>query len=258
MKMPVLFVGHGSPMNAIEDNPVTRKWRELGQIIPKPKAILVVSAHWYTHGTHVNGQQIPRQIYDMYGFPEELYELVYPVQGNPGLALQILDFTKPPTISVDNDWGIDHGSWSVLNHMYPDADIPVLQLSVNRELNLIETFGLGQKLQPLREQGILLLGSGNIVHHLGRVDWEMPEQGYPWAIAFNDAVQNAIDNHDVQAIFVLAVEAQKKQQVFATWEHFMPLIYMLGAVTANDRVESFNNEYQYGSISMTGYMWTSA
>lgn len=258
MKMPVLFVGHGSPMNAIEDNQITQHWRELGAKLPKPRAIVVVSAHWYAKQTYVNNQEQPRQVYDMYGFPEALYQLRYPVKGDPQLAAELEKILAYADITIDNDWGIDHGTWSVLTHMYPKADIPVVQISLNRNYTLETSYRLGVALQGLRDQGVLLIGSGNIVHHLGRVDWEHPNSGYPEAIAFDQAIQAATLRHDTSKIFQLARAAQQERQVFATWEHFLPFIYMLGATTPTDHVEVFNQEYQYGSISMTSYYWTSA
>ncbi|MGL4624504.1 MAG: 4,5-DOPA dioxygenase extradiol [Culicoidibacterales bacterium] len=256
MQMPVIFVGHGSPMNAIEHNALTQQWERLGEAIPRPKAIVVVSAHWYTKQTYVNDQEHPRQVYDMYGFPERLYELRYPVSGSQALATQLQQLLATAQVTVDNEWGIDHGTWSVLTHMYPKADIPVVQVSINRNMSLEASYQLGKQLRVLREQGILVLGSGNIVHHLGRVDWEQPESGYPEAIVFDEAIQAATKERNKAEIFRLALSAHEQRQVFATWEHFLPFIYMLGATTSTDNVRVFNNEYQYGSISMTSYIWT--
>lgn len=254
MEMPILFVGHGSPMNAIEENQITKKWRELGAKLPKPRAIVVISAHWYTKQTAVNNQLHPRQVYDMYGFPDELYALKYDVQGSPSLALEIQQRLAAFT---DTSWGIDHGTWSVLTHMYPDATIPTLQVSINRQLDLQASFALGQQLRALRDEQVLLIGSGNIVHHLGRVDWEQPNSGYPEAVAFDQAIQAATQQQNYAKIFQLAKVAFEQKRVFATWEHFLPFIYLLGATTPTDHVEVFNQEYQYGSISMTSYLWQS-
>lgn len=257
MKMPILFVGHGSPMNAIEDNQVTKQWHELGQKLPKPRAIVVVSAHWYTKETYVNDQEQPRQVYDMYGFPPELYQLRYSAKGDPELANILKSVLQTVEVAVDNNWGVDHGTWSVLTHMYPKAEIPIVQLSINRNYSLEACLAIGKQLQVLREQGILLIGSGNIVHHLGRVDWEQPQSGYPESIAFDQAIQQAVKTQNHKEIFRLALAEHERKRAFATWEHFLPFIYMLGATTSEDHVEVFNAEYQYGSISMTSYLWTS-
>ncbi|MDD2533855.1 MAG: class III extradiol ring-cleavage dioxygenase, partial [Eubacteriales bacterium] len=184
-------------MNAIESNQLTEKWRQLGEAIPSPRAILAISAHWYVPGQFVNNQKNPRQIYDMYGFPKPLYDLVYPVNGSPELAARVVDLTAA---QINNEWGIDHGTWSVLVHLFPNATIPVVQLSVDQAMQPAEHFALGQRLRALRDEGVLILGSGNIVHNLRRVDFQQPG-GAKWAERFDLAVSERILSRDFASLF---------------------------------------------------------
>ncbi len=250
--MPVLFIGHGSPMNAIEDNPYTCKWVEIGKAIPTPDVILSVSAHWTTDGTCITDSPHPNMVYDMYGFPKELYEVVYRPHGSPEyarLAAGLLD-----NVRVDNNWGIDHGSWSVLRWIYPKADIPVFQLSLDLNASRQGHFEMGQALKPLRDRKVLILGSGNIVHNLSRVNWDM-EGGYPWALEFDKYIKDRI----VKRAFHDAVDYQRAgpsaQSAFRTTEHFDPLLYVLGASDEADRLTVFNESCTMGSLSMTGYLF---
>ena len=197
MKMPVLFVGHGSPMNAIEDNSFTRVWRKIGEKLPRPKAILAISAHWYTEGTLTSDVENPQMIYDMYGFPPALYALKYPVKGSKALAEDVIKVLGPD-VKIDNAWGIDHGTWSVLVNMFPDADIPVVQLSINHKAPAQAHFDLGLKLRALRDEGILIFASGNIVHNLSLINWNM-SAGYPWAHTFDDYIKKNILEKNYQA-----------------------------------------------------------
>lgn len=252
-QMPVLFVGHGSPMNAIEDNRFSQEWRSLALRIPKPKAILSISAHWVTDGSCVNNQQQPRTIYDMYGFPQELYEVAYSPTGAPELARQIMDLLED-NIKVDNRWGIDHGTWSVLNHMYPLADIPTMQLSIDSNATMEEHFQIGRKLQSLRTQGILIMGSGNIVHNLSLVDWGNPN-GELWAVEFDQYIKRSIMNHDYKKVIDYQSAGSSSNPAFYTTEHYIPLLVSLGSSTPEDSIYVFNEECMMGSISMTGYLF---
>jgi 4,5-DOPA dioxygenase extradiol len=249
MKMPVLFVGHGSPMNAIEDNEYSRAWRALGRGLPRPRAILAVSAHWYAPGTRVNDAAHPRQIFDMYGFPQALYRLKYEAPGAPELAAEVRALV-PATI--DNRWGIDHGTWSVLCHMYPEADIPVTQLSVDYGAPAEAHYKMGQALRPLREKGILILASGNVVHDLRRVAWEM-EGGFSWADEFDEYIRRAIVEDRPEDVVHYERAGACAREAFPTPDHFYPLMYALGAREQGEPVEVFSNRRVLGSLSMTGY-----
>lgn len=253
MKMPVLFVGHGSPMNAIEDNEFSQTWKLLGKRLPKPKAILAVSAHWYSEGTKTSDVENPRMIYDMYGFPEKLYEMRYPVSGSPELAGQLKE-SLGELVSIDNRWGIDHGTWSVLCHMYPNADIPVVQLSVDHLAPAMTHYEIGKKIRALRENGVIILASGNIVHNLALINWQM-EEGYPWAHEFDSYIKKNIleKNHD--AVIHHERVGRSAEKAFYTPDHYFPLLYALGASEPTDEIEVFNEKCLMGSMSMTGYIF---
>ncbi|SHO43407.1 4,5-DOPA-extradiol-dioxygenase [Anaerocolumna xylanovorans] len=251
-RMPVLFAGHGSPMNAIEDNRFTRGWEEAARIIPRPKAILSVSAHWFAPQTGVFTEQKPRQIYDMYGFPRKLYELKYEPEGSPEHAMEVLSLLKEEAVS-DNRWGMDHGTWSVLCKMYPMADIPVFQLSIDSSKDALYHYELGKKLAPLREEGVLILGSGNVVHHLGRVNWEMEEEGYPFAKEFDSYIKECLLKKDIDGIINYR-RSKASLEAFPTPEHFYPLLYALGAAGEDYEAEIFNEAYVLGALSMTSYL----
>lgn len=252
-KMPVLFIGHGSPMNAIENNTITQQWKMLGKVMPRPKAILSISAHWYTGASYVQDAQKPKQIYDMYGFPAQLYEVEYPVSGSPLLSRRVQELLGS-TVSVNNSWGIDHGTWSVLVHLYPACDIPVVQLSINGNLTPQEYFAMGRALQPLSNEGILILGSGNIVHNLRMVDWDNVG-GFPWADTFDKWVQECIVKKDMDQLFQYTKQLYARQAV-PTSEHFNPLLYCLGAVQDSKyNLRIINDVRVLGSMSMTSYMF---
>lgn len=253
-QMPVLFVGHGSPMNAIEDNEYSRSWSALGKLLPKPSAILSVSAHWFTRGTKVNDSPSPAMIYDMYGFPEELYQLKYPAPGSPELAYRVKALIGEH-VSIDNNWGIDHGTWSVLNRVYPKADVPIVQLSVNAMLTPEEHYIIGQKLKPLRDEGVLVFGSGNVVHNLARVDWRMNE-GQPWAHEFDRYIEDAIFRKDNDAVLHFDRAGQSAELSVPTMDHFAPLLYVLGASDENDVVSTLNADCTLGSMCMASYLFT--
>jgi len=251
MKMPVIFVGHGSPMNAIENNPFTLEWESLGKRLPLPKAILCISAHWYTEQTKTSDNVSPRMIYDMYGFPKALYELKYPVKGSAELSQDIIDRLGDDVV-IDNRWGIDHGTWSVLSRMFPKADIPVVQVSVNYNAPAQQHFNMGKKLTDLRNEGILILGSGNIVHNLSLINWGM-EGGFPWAQEFDDYVKQSILNHNFENVVHYERAGKCAEQAFYTPDHFYPLLYVLGAADVTDKIDVFSDICLMGSMSMTSY-----
>lgn len=251
-RMPVLFVGHGSPMNAIEDNPFTAEWEALGTKLPRPEAILSVSAHWFTPGTRVTDVPAPKMVYDMYGFPDELYQIVYPAPGSSHFAHVSRDLIAR-RVEIDNTWGIDHGTWSVLHRMFPQADIPVYQLSVDRLATPEEHYQIGRELTALREQGVLIFGSGNVVHNLARVNWDM-SGGYAWAEEFDDYIKsNILARNDRDVIDYK--KAGGASLAFTTLDHFAPLLYTLGASGEEDGVTVFNDACVLGSLSMTGYLF---
>lgn len=252
-KMPALFIGHGSPMNAIEDNEYTRNWEKIAHKIPKPKAILSVSAHWYTKDTRVMDEATPRMIYDMYGFPDELYKVVYNTKGAPALATLTKELIRKD-IKIDNSWGYDHGTWSVLNKMYPEADIPVYQLSVDSSASAESHFKIGQEISGLREKGVLILGSGNVVHNLSKINWEM-EGGYPWAVDFDNYIKDKIIKREYQDVIHFERAGKSFKSAFYTPDHFYPLLYVLGASKDDDRLSIFNDSCVLGSMSMTSYLF---
>jgi 4,5-DOPA dioxygenase extradiol len=252
-KMPALFIGHGSPMNAIEDNKFTKVWEELAQRMPKPEAIIAISAHWYTDGTRITDDEQPKMVYDMYGFPEELYKVIYPSKGSPELAHMTMSLLNKEVI-VDNSWGIDHGTWSVLRKMYPQADIPVFQLSIDRNADANTHFRIGQELSSLREKGVLIFGSGNVVHNLARVDWDM-DGGYPWAVEFDNYIKENIINRQFENVIDYKNAGESSRLAFTTLEHFYPLLYVLGASNEEDKLTIYNETCNMGSLSMTGYLF---
>lgn len=252
MKMPVLFVGHGSPMNAIESNRYTEMWRTVVKDL-KPEAILMVSAHWFTGGSRAQDDPSPRKINDMYGFPDALYTLRYDVKGSPWLTDAITALLGS-NVKIDNTWGIDHGSWSVLCHMFPEADVPVVQLSVDRTATPAEKFDLGRRLHALRDKGILIIGSGNIVHNLRLVNPGM-EDPFDWAKSFDESIQEAISNGDFRTCIDYEKLGEAARLSVPTTDHYDPLLYVLGAADEEDEVTIFNAGYQFGSVSMTSYLF---
>ncbi|MBF4692401.1 4,5-DOPA dioxygenase extradiol [Fusibacter sp. Q10-2] len=254
-QMPVLFIGHGSPMNAIRDNVFTQKWREIGGRLPTPKAILCVSAHWYTPETRFSNLENPEQIYDMYGFPKSLYEYKYPAKGSPEMVEITRKLLKMESV-IDNSWGIDHGTWSVLSKLYPKADIPVYQMSINSHLTIEAHYALGQKLKSLRALDVLIIGSGNVVHNLNHVNFNMLG-GYPYAETFDAYVKAHISNRNIEKIIHYEQSGESSKQAFYTLEHYLPLIYALGASDEDDSLEVFNDQCVAGSLSMTSYLWRS-
>lgn len=253
-RMPLVFLGHGSPMNAIEDNAYSRAWSELGRKLPHPKAILVVSAHWMTRGTTlVDVSAMPRTIHDFYGFPPRLYEVDYPAPGSPELAQEVADVAAPDHVGLDRDgWGLDHGTWSLLVHAFPAADVPVVQLSIHAQRDLAYHLELGARLSPLRQRGVLVLGSGNLVHNLRELDWASPDSGFDWARRFDDAAF-AILTRDPGDVLALASHADYRRSV-PTTEHFLPLVYVAGLARAAGRpLQRLVDGCAYGSLSMAAY-----
>lgn len=250
MKMPVIFVGHGSPMNAITDNIFKDAWIDLGKRI-KPKAILAISAHWFTNESLVNPQDEPEQIFDMYGFPPELYQVNYKPSGSFWIANEVKSLLGDK-VKDNINWGIDHGTWSVLKWMFSDADIPTMQLSIDASLSEKEYFEMGQKLSVLREEGVLILGSGNVVHNLQLVDWNS-QGGFDWAIDFDKKMKEAIEARTFDQVLDYKSFGEIAKLAVPTKDHFVPLLYVLGAASADDSLEIFNEDYELGSMSMTGY-----
>ena len=246
--MPALFIGHGSPMNAIEYNVFFRSWREIVTFLPKPRAILCISAHWETMGAAVTASEWPETIHDFYGFPKALFDVQYPAPGSPELAQQIVDLLHPQFVQLDTERGLDHGAWSVLQAMYPAADIPVLQLSLDRTRNAPSHYELAKKLQPLREQGVLIVGSGNIVHNL-RVFNFNETRAYDWASAFDQTVMNCILQRDHAALCDYSKFGQMAALSIPTAEHYLPLLYVLAQQQDGEPLRFFNPEV-VSSISM--------
>ncbi|HZW23297.1 4,5-DOPA dioxygenase extradiol [Noviherbaspirillum sp.] len=248
-RLPAIFVGHGSPMNALEDNAYTQAWARIGQTIPKPKAILAVSAHWYTHGTAVTAMETPRTIHDFGGFPQALFDMRYPAPGSPPLAGRVRELLQPVDVRLDHEWGLDHGTWSVLVKMYPDADIPVVQLSI--DANQPPSFHLetGRRLAALRDEGVLLLATGDIVHNLRTMRWgSVP--AYDWAARFNQEVRDCLLRGDMQQLAAYEDWGHDAHLSVPTPEHFLPLLYIAGAKLDDEPVSIPVDGIELGSVSM--------
>jgi 4,5-DOPA dioxygenase extradiol len=247
-KMPVIFVGHGSPMNAIEENEFSRAWMEIGKSIPKPKAILCISAHWETDGTQVTAMTQPKTIHDFYGFPPALYKITYPAPCSPELAQLVQRTVKKVTVSLDHTWGFDHGAWSVLRRMFPNADIPVAQLSLDRTKDSTFHYELGKELYSLRYKGILIVGSGNMVHNLGMMSWQ--DKGYDWAIKFDETLRQFILSGDHDSLVHYGKLGKAARLSIPTNEHYLPLLYTIAMQDKQDSVLFFAEQVTLGSISM--------
>ena len=251
--MPAAFLGHGNPMNALADNRYTRAWQALGRAVPRPRAILVVSAHWYINATAVTAMPRPRTIHDFYGFPQPLFDVDYPAPGLPELVEEVSDAAHPTWVGADVDsWGIDHGTWSVLTHTFPDADIPVAQLSINANKSFDEHLELGASLAPLRERGVLIIGSGNVVHNLGGMDARRPDEGFDWARRFDEQVRETMADQPTETA---ALDGHRDFDVAVpTPDHYIPLLYVAGLAGASGRgADVLIDGYTYGSLSMTAY-----
>lgn len=250
-RMPVLFIGHGNPMNAIEDNAYTRSWRDLGKQLPKPQAILVVSAHWLTKGTMVTAMEQPRTIHDFGGFPQKLFDQQYNAPGSPELAQYTKSIVTGTEVGLDGEWGLDHGSWSVLLPMYPMADIPVYQLSIDYYKPLGYHYEIGKELSKLRDKGVLIIGSGNIVHNLGKVNWSGDGKHYDWAIEFDTRFTDWMDKGDHGSILdYQKILGSTAAMAHPTNDHLLPLYYVLGLQQKGEKLTYFNDTIDMGSISM--------
>jgi 4,5-DOPA dioxygenase extradiol len=245
-RMPVVFIGHGSPENALEDNAFTVQWRRLAQSLPRPKAILSISAHWLTEGTAVTGMAQPRTIHDFYGFPEPLNKFRYPAAGSPETAARIAKSIAAAKVQMDEEWGLDHGTWSVLAQMYPRADVPVLQLSLDYYLPPARQYQIGRELAPLRDQGVLILGSGNLVHNLMAVDFHA--EPFPWAREFDGFVEQALASRDDDAL-IRYNRQPSAPLAHPTFDHFLPILYVLGA-GGKEPPRQFNGGIFAGSVGM--------
>jgi len=247
-RMPVIFVGHGSPMNAVEDNEYSRTWIEIGKTLPRPKAILSISAHWETTSPQVTALQQPKTIHDFYGFPRELNEMTYPAEGSPALAERIMKLLKDKNCQADQKWGLDHGTWSVLARFYPLADVPVVQLSLAHTRDGQYHYDLGRQLLSLRDEGILILGSGNIVHNLRMIQFD--GQPYDWAVDFDRRVKGWIDSGRHDPLIHFQEQGQAATLATNSAEHYLPLLYILALQTPQDDLRYYCEKVEYGSISM--------
>lgn len=253
-KMPVLFLGHGSPMNAIEENQFVQGFRNISREIPTPNAILCISAHWFTRGTKVTAMDLPPTIHDFGGFPEELFAVQYPAPGSPDLAQETATLLLPAEVQEDHSWGLDHGAWSVIRHLYPDADIPVVQMSIDYTKPPEYHFELAGRLQKLREKGILIIGSGNIVHNLRMIDWQNINTvgaGWDWAIEAREKTNNWILDGNFRNLIEYQKHGTALQSAIPSPDHYLPLIYSLGLKNKSDELSLFNDELIGGSLSMT-------
>ncbi|MCB0495863.1 MAG: 4,5-DOPA dioxygenase extradiol [Cyclobacteriaceae bacterium] len=253
-RMPALFIGHGSPMNAIEENEFVAGFRKAARSIPKPNAILCISAHWFTPGTRVTAMEMPRTIHDFGGFPPQLYEVQYPAKGNPELAAETRQLLTPVQVEMDEKWGLDHGAWSVIKHMYPMADVPVVQLSIDYTKPASYHFELAQQLKSLREKGVLILGSGNIIHNLGMVDWpnfDKDNHGYDWAIEAHDTINDYLLDGNYQPLINYNNQGKAFNLAIPTPDHYLPLLYTLALQQKGETISLFNDKLMAGSLSMT-------
>lgn len=253
-KMPVLFLGHGSPMNAIEENEFVKGFRNAADQIPVPRVILCISAHWETKGTFVTAMDLPKTIHDFYGFPRELYQVHYPAPGYPDMFQDLKEMVRSTNIHADHNWGLDHGTWSVVRHMYPDAEIPVVQLSLDRKLSVKQHYELAQELAVLRKKGVLIIGSGNMIHNLGRIAWDKmnePEYAYDWAEEVNEKLHQFIRDKNHPALINYKNNGSAFNYAIPTPEHYLPLLYVLALQENNDGLSFFNDKTIGGSIGMT-------
>jgi 4,5-DOPA dioxygenase extradiol len=250
-RLPVLFIGHGSPMNGIEDNEFSRTWAKFGYEIPKPKAVLVISAHWLTNGTHITAMENPKTIHDFGGFPQALFDVQYPAKGSPELAAGTSKLITSTTVGLDHDWGLDHGTWTVVRHMYPNADIPVLQLSIDYNKPAQYHFDLAKQLISLRNKGVLIIGSGNMVHNLRMIAWDKlqeSEYGYDWAIEMNSIFKDKISNSDFQSLINYEKLGAAAKLAIPTPDHYYPLIYSIALQEKQDEISFFNDKLVGGSL----------
>lgn len=253
-EFPVLFVGHGSPMNGIEDNHYSRQWKKQVEHLPTPKVVLVISAHWLTRGTAITAMEAPQTIHDFGGFPDELFAVQYPAPGSPEWAKETAATVTSTRVQLDHEWGLDHGTWTIVRHMYPEANIPVLQLSIDITKGADYHYALAQELKSLRKRGVLLIGSGNMVHNLGKVARDklnVSNYGYDWAIEAHNLFNDLIQKRDHQSLINYHQLGSAVQLAVPTPDHYFPLIYTLGLTHETDSIALFNNELVGGSLNMT-------
>lgn len=249
--LPALFIGHGNPMHALSDNAITRAWRASLVGVARPRAILGISAHWLTRGIAVTAMARPETIHDFEGFPSALAEFDYPASGDPSLAREIAALLAPSSIVLDQDWGLDHGLWCLLAHLFPQADVPVVQLSLDVGLGAADHYALARRLRPLRDAGVLIVASGNIVHNLGRMDWRHPEAVADWAQRFNDRVRAHLERAEHAAL--LSLDGTDADNAVPTPEHYWPMLYAAALADAGEVPEFFNDRIEYASIGMLSF-----
>ncbi|MBC3539434.1 4,5-DOPA dioxygenase extradiol [Rufibacter sediminis] len=250
--MPVLFIGHGSPMNGIEDNEFSQRWKKMAQEIPVPKAVLVVSAHWFTRGTRITSMDFPQTIHDFGGFPQELFAVQYPSPGDAALAKETAELITSTHVELDHDWGLDHGTWTIIRHMYPQANVPVLQLSIDYTKGPQYHYDLAKDLTALRKKGVLIVGSGNMVHNLRMVSWSMINGGgYDWTHTINEKFKALIQNRDHQPLINYQTLGKEALLAIPTVEHYLPLLYTLGLQGKDEETSFFNDKMVGGSLTMT-------
>ena len=252
--MPVLFVGHGSPMNAIEENEFVISWRNLGKSVPEPSAVLCISAHWETNGTFVTAMPKPTTIHDFGGFPQKLYEVQYPAPGSPELAFDVKRIIKSAVVGLDDKWGLDHGAWCVIRNIYPLADIPVIEMSLDWQRSPQNHYDLAKELAPLRRKGVLIIGSGNMVHNLRKIAWDHaddPEYGFDWALKSNELFKELILKNNHKDLINYTGLGKEVQMAVPTPDHYLPLLYSLALMNENEPVSFFNDKTVMGSLSMT-------
>lgn len=252
--MPVLFIGHGSPMNGIEDNEFSRRWKSMAKEIPVPKAVLVVSAHWYSKGTKITAMDFPPTIHDFGGFPQALFEVQYKAPGSPELAKETVALIRSTKVEPDHEWGLDHGTWTVIRHMYPEAQIPVLQLSIDYSQKPQYHYDLAKELYELRKKGVLIIGSGNMVHNLRMIAWDKmnePEYGFDWAIEANEKFKQLIADGNHPALINYSSISKDIRLSIPSPDHYLPLLYTLGLKGSKDEVSFFNDKAVAGSLTMT-------
>jgi 4,5-DOPA dioxygenase extradiol len=253
-QMPVLFIGHGSPMNAIEDNEFSLGWKEVGKTLPKPNAILCISAHWETRGTYVTAMKKPPTIHDFGGFPQELFDVQYPAPGSPELANETKSMITKTEVGLDDKWGLDHGAWSVIKRLYPNADIPVIEMSLDYMQPSQYHYDLAKELASLRKRGVLIIGSGNMVHNLGMIAWDKikePEYGYDWAFEVNTKMKGFILSGDHRSLINYKAQGKAFDLAIPTPDHFLPLLYALALKGGNEKISFFNDKATMGSLTMT-------
>lgn len=255
--MPVLFIGHGSPMNGIEDNEFSRRWTQMGKEIPTPAAVLVVSAHWFSKGTKITAMDFPQTIHDFGGFPQELFDVQYKAPGDPALAMETASLIHSTHVELDHDWGLDHGTWTIVKHMYPEANIPVLQLSIDYTKGPQFHYDLANELYALRKKGVLIIGSGNMVHNLRMVAWDRmnePGYGYDWALNMDNTFKQLISDGDHKSLIHYESLGADARLAIPTPEHYLPLLYSLGLKGSHDKVSFFNDKAVAGSLTMTSVL----